>query len=151
MRRSVQPYAAFGLILVALTALMGFIWIKTRDAGALEWLPIGWLFLGAIVFLGSRYRISFLDGVIVQRAFGAGQVRISTDEITKIQQETSNLGTLVRLNRPFRRITIYGGQHRGKVDYIDVSLKHFVREDVRRLMDAIKRHRPDLTTPTQWT
>ncbi len=66
-----------------------------------------------------------------------------------IEQETSDLQTLLSMSRPFRRITIYGNTHEG-MKVIDVSLKHFNLDDVRKLMKVIHDHRPDLPMPQNW-
>jgi ribosome-interacting GTPase 1 len=89
--------------------------------------------------------------VIVQKASGMSDVSIKADKITRIEQEVSNVGTLVRFNRPSRRIVIYAEKPHGECMYIDVSLKHFVADDVRKLMRAIQVRRPDLEFPKHWT
>jgi hypothetical protein len=48
-----------------------------------------------------------------------------------------------------RRIAIYGDGSNGH-KWIDVSLKHFAAEDIRRLMRAIHEQRPDLSMPKNW-
>jgi hypothetical protein len=57
--------------------------------------------------------------------------------------EKSDLATMLSFRRPTRRITIYGKDQQ----HLDVSLKHFVMADIRRLMQEIKKERPDLTLP----
>ena len=87
--------------------------------------------------------------VIWQRAFGRRRVSIAIRDITSVGQETSDTKTLVAMNRPFRRITIQGSTT-GVATTIDVSTKHFVAEDIRRLMHAIQQARPNLLLPQKW-
>jgi len=53
------------------------------------------------------------------------------------------------MRRPFRRITIYA-EGAEITKFIDVSLKHFVAEDIRKLMRKIHDNRPDLSLPKKW-
>jgi hypothetical protein len=150
LRRSVGPYVGFTVILVGVTGLMVFVSLKTRDWTPLEMMSVGWFFLAVIVYIGTRYRIFWRDGAVVQRASGRVDVSIKPDEITRVEQETSDVRTLFSFRRPFRRITIYAEKPRGEGKYIDVSLKHFVADDVRKLMRAIHARRADLTLPKHW-
>jgi hypothetical protein len=54
-------------------------------------------------------------------------------------------------SRPFRRIAIYAGDPRGTGKFIDVSLKHFAADDVRKLMRIVHDRRSDLILPKNWT
>jgi hypothetical protein len=96
-----------------------------------------------------RYRIFWDNGEIVQKAVAGNLTKIETGEITDVVQETSDIQTLLTFSRPMRRIVIYARYaDRGK--HIDVSLKHFVATDIRKLMKAIHDRRPDLELPEQW-
>jgi hypothetical protein len=53
---------------------------------------------------------------------------------------------LAAMNRPFRRIAIQGSVA-GVPTTIDVSTKHFVGADIRRLVHSIQEARPDLAVP----
>jgi hypothetical protein len=75
--------------------------------------------------------------------------KIKANEITNVVQETSDLQTLATFSTPMRRIAIYA-RHADGGKFIDVSLKHFVAADVRRLMKAIHDRRPDLEIPKGW-
>jgi hypothetical protein len=55
----------------------------------------------------------------------------------------------VSLRRPFRRLAIYS-EHGSSIKFIDVSLKHFAADDVRKLMRVIHEQRPDLVLPKNW-
>ena len=111
---------------------------------------LGWLFVAFFVVAGTRHRISWDDGKIIQRAVAGNITTIQTDEITKIVQETSDVHTTLTFSRPFRRIAIYGKDSL-RMKYIDVSLKHFAEAGIRRLMTAIHDRRPDLKIPTRWS
>ena len=72
------------------------------------------------------------------------------EDIERIEQETSNAQTLARMNRPFRRITIYGKTSLEARNFIDVSLKHFNLDDIHKLMKIIHERRPDVPMPKAW-
>lgn len=141
LRRSFQPYIALTIILSGVTLLQLVISIKIHSWNPLVAASIIWLIFAGMVFIGTRYRILLKGSTIVQKAFGKPDVAIDVDEISAIKSETSSAGTLVRLRRPFRRITIYSWPN---TNFIDVSLKHFLAEDVQTLMTKIRSHRPDL-------
>lgn len=141
LKRSANPYVALFIILSGVVLLQLYVLIKTHDWRPLAAAGVAWAFFAWIVFVGTRYRISWSHGKVTQRAFGKKDVVISAGEITAIKQETSGFSTLVRFNRPFRRITIYSDN-----DFIDVSLKHFAAQDVRDLIRRIEALRPDLAT-----
>jgi hypothetical protein len=109
------------------------------------------VFVLPIVYMNVRYRIWWRDGKIIMRAggFDGVIVTMSVHDIERVEQETSSIRGTVKMNRPFRRIAIYGKTKEG-YPYIDVSLKHFNHEDVRTLMRLIHEHRPDLEMPTGW-
>lgn len=92
-----------------------------------------------IISLNLRYTITWDGAAIVQTAFGLSEVSIKPDEITKVRLETSDVRTLFKANRPYNRIAIYAGNK-----FIDVSMKHFKLEDIRKLMAVIRETRPDL-------
>jgi hypothetical protein len=72
---------------------------------------------------------------------------IKIANISSIQQEVSNARTAASLRRPFRRIAIYAPSKDG-TDFIDISLKHFVHADIKKLLEIIRSKRPDLSVPT---
>jgi hypothetical protein len=61
---------------------------------------------------------------------------------------TTRLGAMMA-RRPFRRIAVYA-QHGSSTKFIDVSLKHFAADDIRKLMRVIHEQRPDLVLPKNW-
>jgi hypothetical protein len=120
-----------------------------------DWAPIGaavfgWLLFIPIVYIGTRYQILWRDGALIQKASGMQDVLIRPNEITRIALETSDLQTLMSFRRPFRRIAIYARGADGS-KWVDVSLKHFAADDIRKLMRAIHERRPDLSMPKNWT
>jgi hypothetical protein len=141
LQRSIQPYADIGLACCLLLVMLTFISAETKTwSPILEfgWLPL--LLFAGWVFIGWRYQISYDDEQIVMHASGSVPTSIGFSEISQVQKEIS-----IGRGRPFRRIVVYAQHSSGK--FIDVSLKHFVLRDVRKLIQAIKNHRPDLVTP----
>lgn len=109
-------------------------------------IPVIWFFFIVLLYFGMAYQISWNEEEICQEASG-GRICIKFSEIKNIQAEVSKPLELISASRPFRRISIYaenGGSH---VKYVDVSLKHFMMSDVRKLMQAIHGRRPDLVIP----
>jgi hypothetical protein len=150
LRRSTQPYQALAIIFTCVTILMIVTSFRQHDWSPITAMGIGWLLFGAIVFIGTRYRVWWKSsGAITQRAANYAITAIHVHEITRIEQETSDLSTLVSLRRPFRRIAIYA-EHAGSIKFIDVSLKHFAPSDIRKLMRVIHEQRPDLVLPKNW-
>jgi hypothetical protein len=149
LRHSLVPYRTLGTIFIALTVWGFFMSIRSGKWGFFE---SGLLLCGVYslqVAMGFWYRISLQDGVISQRAYGMPNVSIAIDEITSVGKEVSDLGTLAKMNRPFRRICINAGP-KGARKTIDVSLKHFWQKDIRALMNIIHEERPDLPMPKEW-
>lgn len=142
--RSVQPYAGIVVIFSLLTVFGLYYTFSSGDWNGL-YVLFGWIFVAFNIWFGLCYRIYWHNGEIIQKAVAGNVTKIKADEITRIEQETSNMGTLFTLSRPMRRIVIYadGGQPR----YIDVSLKHFVADDVLKLMKVIHERRPNLAIP----
>lgn len=151
LRRSLSPYVPypiFGLILIALWTPYV---MRTRD-----WSPIaatGILIIFALLwaYMGMQYRILWRDGNVVMRSggFRGRTISMSVTDIERIEQERSDPYTLLKFNRPSRRLTIYGKATDG-LNRIDVSLKHFRVDDIRQLMRIIHRKRADRDIPEMW-
>jgi hypothetical protein len=105
---------------------------------------------GVMAWFQLSYKIWFDEKQVFQRAVGGVITSIQFNQITRVASEVSDVDTLVRLRRPFRRISIYGSTSEGN-KCIDVSLKHFRPEDIRKLMAVIHERRPDLTLPARWS
>lgn len=150
LRRSAQPYTGLPVILCCVLIGMVVVAVKINDWGGIKIAVPGFIFFVAInVWFGMRYRIFLNDVEIIQKAVAGNLTKIKIDEITDIVQETSDLQTLATFSRPMRRIVIYA-KHTDGGKFIDVSLKHFMTADIRKLMGAIHQRRPDLTLPKQW-
>jgi hypothetical protein len=113
----------------------------------LEFASILLIFLAAWTILQMGYRIEYSEFSVTQRAFGVQAVTIAFEDISKVQTESRGGAGVFAIRRPFRRISIYGGRKTGTDEYIDVSLKHFRAEDIRRLGRAISSTRRDLALP----
>lgn len=150
LKKSIQPYIGFTVIFSFITILVIVTALRTEDWNIVYAMLLGWLvFYLPFVYIGLRYRIILRDGEIIQKAFRGKDVVINTTEITHIQRETSDLLTLLSFRRPLRRIAIYAQnpQHLQSGKFIDVSLKHFMPADIRKLMQEIHNRRPDLEMP----
>lgn len=147
LRRSLQPYWGLIIIFAILTVCGLYYTFSSHDLFGLSVL-FGWVFVAFNTWFGMRYRIFWDNGEIIQKAVAGNLTKIQISEITDVVQETSDMQTLVTFSRPMRRIVIYAKHADGK--FIDVSLKHFVIEDVRKLMRVIHEQRPELTLPKQF-
>lgn len=149
LRHSIVPYRTLGAFFLAM-----LVWAFVASYRSAKWgtfesaLLVSAVYLLQIV-LGLWYQVGFREGIIWQRAFGMRRVSIAIRDISSVGQEVSDAKTLVAMNRPFRRITIRGSTT-GEASSVDISTKHFVAADIRRLMHMIQESRPDLSLPKQW-
>lgn len=150
LRRTVAPYMGQVIILSVVTLGVIFVSIHKHVLSLIFSVPIMWLLLGFLVYIGLSYRIVWSNDEVCQRASGGSDVCIKYGEITRITSETSKPGEWLAASRPFRRIVIHAESPRGEDKFIDVSLKHFVAEDIRELMRTIRVRRPGLDLPRQW-
>jgi hypothetical protein len=149
LRHSIVPYRTLGAFFLV---IMVWAFVESYRTGKWGEFKSAVLVSGIYslqIVLGFWYQIGMRDGLIWQRAFGKRRVSIAIHDISSVGQETSDAKTLVAMNRPFRRITIRGSTA-GEAGSIDVSTKHFVAADIRRLMHIIHESRPDLSLPKQW-
>jgi hypothetical protein len=149
LRHSIVPYRTLGAFFLVI-----MVWAFVVSYRSGKWSTFESALLIAAVYSlqvaqGLWYQIRIDNGVIWQRAFGKRRVSIAIHDISSVGQEMSDAKTLVAMNRPFRRITIRGSTA-GEAGSIDVSTKHFVAADIRRLMHIIHESRPDLSLPKQW-
>jgi hypothetical protein len=150
--RTIAPYMGQIVVLSFVTLGALFVSIQRRVWGLiLSVLVVAWPLFGFLLYFGRKYRIYWTDDDVRQQASGGADVCIKYSEIARIASETSKSGEWLAASRPFRRIVIYAKEAHGEGKFIDVSLKHFVAEDIRNLMRAIHGRRPDLTLPKHWT
>ena len=156
LRRSTAPYRTLSIVF-SLVAIWGFVMAVTSGSLALNsgywnlfW--TGLMLIGSylpVIYMGYRYRIVLQEGVIIQKAFNMRDVAIKIQDISLIKVESSSASDVAKMNRPFTRIAIYSGTGKAR-SFIDVSPKHFIADDIRRLMRVIHEQRPDLTVPKHW-
>ena len=149
LRHSIVPYRTLGTFFMAM-----LVWAFVDSYRSAKWGTFEGAVLVAGVYslqivLGLWYQVGMRDGVIWQRALGRPRVSLRFSEISSVGQEISDAKTLAVMNRPFRRIAIQGLVS-GAPTTIDVSTKHFVAADIRRLMSSIQEARPDLAMPQKW-
>jgi hypothetical protein len=149
LRRTIRPYAAEIIVLGAVTLLWISVLLKTRDFGSFAVIASIWALFVFAHYGDTRYRVFWENDAIKQIAANKDVTIIKPSEINRIDLEQSDLQTLFQMRRPTRRIAIYANGAQGH-KWIDVSLKHFDAEDIRRLMRAIQEKRPDLAIPKNW-
>jgi hypothetical protein len=150
LRRTIDPYMGLLIILSLVTLGALFVSVQKHVLSLILPVPIIWLLFAFLVFIGLRYRIVWTNNEVCQRASGGSNVCIEYGQITRIISEVSKPGDWLAASRPFRRIAIYAEDPGGEDKFIDVSLKHFLADDIRELMRAIRIRRPDLELPPHW-
>jgi hypothetical protein len=156
LRHSLQPYGGFVVIYAALAIFFVIASVTTNNwkdsVPLLSFLTAAFVILVVFwAFLNSRYRVALEDGTLVMQSaslFNKSRAltSIKIADITSVKKEISDTHSAIKLRRPFRRIAIYAGQGDG-AKWIDVSLKHFKLEDIRKLLRGIRDSRPDLDVP----
>ena len=151
LRHSLRIYYGLFSIYVLLIIGLGLLaWLTDNVASMISILSLlTGVFASYFLILhwiNSRYEVFLEKDVVTMRAASLSDdpkayTSIRIADITAIRQETSDAATAVKLKRPFRRISIYDERNQ---NVIDVSLKHFVIGDIRKLMVLLKEKRPDL-------
>jgi hypothetical protein len=131
------------------TFLLIFDTVRTGNKVLVQFILLMWGVFIATNYDSTRYRIFWYDDAIKQIAVFGNVTFINTSEISRISLETSDLRTMLSLTRPLRRLAIYAANS-NPPKRIDVSLKHFAADDIRRLMHAIHERRPELSIPKEW-
>jgi hypothetical protein len=149
LKRSVYPYSVYIISCIALVSLGILVWFKRHDLSVFEAAIIVSLGFVATSYGDTRYQVFWRDGEIKQISANKDITIIKALEITSVGQEKSNLQERLSLRRPLDRIAVYAG-HGSEEKHIDVSIRHFVNEDVRKLMQLIHKTRPDLDVPKNW-
>jgi len=145
LRRTLAPYALYAAIFALGVLLIIAISIKLQQWTPLAFLPLLAFFVSGFAYLNLKYSITWDDKVIRQQAGQRDDVVIPLSEITDVCLETSGMG-IAQSSRPSRRIAIYQKSD-SALKAIDVSLKHFRREDIATLLSDINKARPDLSLP----
>lgn len=147
LRRTIQPYVGQTLILIVVTAFAVWVSVVSSDWNFL-WGPAVFLPVYGIYFLyfGLPYRVFWNEESVVMRAHGGPERCVRFDEITSIRSEVSSAEEVAAQSRPFRRIAIYGREGDANAR-VDISLRHFERDDIDQLLSTIQKCRPDLDVP----
>jgi hypothetical protein len=149
LTRSFYPYSLYAIVCIGVSLLGIFDWYKLNDLSFLIASLFLWVIVIATQYGNTRYRILWNDGEIKQISVNNIVTIISCSDISRIAQEKSSVESRISVRRPADRIAIYAG--RGSEEkYIDVSLRHFTSDDIRKLMRAIHAKRPDLAIPRHW-
>jgi hypothetical protein len=148
LTRSIQPYIGLAVILLLVSIFV----VATGSFKQNDWTFIFMIVSGSVFFLalntfiGTRYRVYWRNDAVGMHPVGSNQdVIIPVEKITLVREETS-----LQRGRAFRRIAIYAHSTEDKATFVDISLKHFVAYDIRKLMRAIHEERPDLALPKSW-
>ena len=150
LKHSIKPYSFVFVVICVVSISWMYITFTSNNWNAWWWpLPVLAVYLLKIYFFDLRYSIFYNEETITMQVATwfptpRALTSIKIADITNIQEETSNLRTLVAQRRVSQRIAIYDKPHQ---KFIDVSLKHFVQEGTRELMNIIKARRPDLSVP----
>jgi hypothetical protein len=143
LRRTMTPYVGELVIVGAIMIGMVALSLKTSS-----WPPLGVALIGCCLLLVThyadlRYRVFWRDGTVERITANNIKTTIKAFDISHVVLEQSTGIGMLALRRPVRRITIYG---KGE-QHLDVSLRHFALDDIRRLMEVIHKMRPDLALP----
>ena len=84
--------------------------------------------------------------MIFLKSFRLGHITIAIPDIKSIKQESSFKEKKNGISRAMSRISIYDKDN----NFVDISLKHFQPEDIRKLMMSIHSIRPELDFPKAW-
>ena len=133
LRRSIKPYVGEMVIIGSITVGLVFISIKKSTWSPLEVALVGFVLVAISHYADFRYRVFWRNGGIEGITTNNQVTTIMMSDISKVILEDSDLATMLTLRRPVRRITIYSKDGR----HLDVSLKHFVMPDIKRLMQEI--------------
>ncbi len=154
LRHDPGPFLSLGLVFGSVLAL--FLWTCFRHPMAFRMRDMGLIAVGivggyfGITSFYWRYRIRFNGVAITQHAPGTQPITIELGDIERVSLEVGSPIGRWRGVRPLRRIAIYTKHANLERPFIDVSLKHFLADDIRRLIREIHQARPDLALPDHW-
>lgn len=143
LKRSIRPYIGELIIVGGVAIGAVYVAFKTSTWSLLEAALVGFALYLFAHYFDSRYRVFWKNGAVGRVATNNSTTTIKASDITKVALEKSDLATMLSMRRPSQRITIYGKDQQR----LDVSLKHFVIADIRRLVQEIRKERPDLFVP----
>jgi hypothetical protein len=143
LKRSVKPYVGELVIISMITAGMTYTALQTSTWALLELAGACLVFVAITHLPDLRYRVFWRHGAVECVATNNQITSIKASDISNVMLEKSDQATMLAQRRPIQRIIVYSknGQH------LDVSLKHFVMSDIKRLMQEIHNQRPDLALP----
>lgn len=144
LKRSIRPYLGEFLIIGVITAVLIYASIATSTPSLLGVVAIGLVLAFSTHYADFRYRVYWKNDAVERITSNNITTKIKASEISRISLEKSDLRTMLSLRRPSQRVTIYGRDDQ----HLDVSLKHFVASDIKRLLQKIHEIRPDLNMPT---
>jgi hypothetical protein len=143
LKRSIRPYLGELIIIGVITIGLVYTSIRTSTTGLLGVVFVGFVLVLATHYADFRYRVFWRNSEVERIATNKSITTIKASDISRVVLEKSDLATMLTLRRPTRRITIYGKDQQ----HLDVSLKHFIISDIRRLMQKIHEERPELILP----
>ena len=143
LRHTITPYVGVTCIGAVISVFTIVVLEKHPDIyfGIVS-MTLLWSFVAINIFFGMYYRIILLDNCILQKAWGVNTISIEICDIKSIKLET---GVIQKgsVHRPLRRISIYNSNS-SEAKFIDISLKHFVKDDIIYILMMIKTIRSDL-------
>jgi hypothetical protein len=149
LRHSIVPYRTLGTFFLAVM-VWGFVAsYRSGKWGTFESAALVAGIYSLQIALGLWYQIGIRKGIIWRRAFGKPRESLELSDITSVGNVTSDTKTMAALNKPLRSVVIRG-YAQGSPVTIDVSTKHFVTQDLHRLMQIIQEARPEIAVPKKW-
>jgi energy-coupling factor transporter transmembrane protein EcfT len=143
LRQTAQPYVGQIAILLLITVIIVGVAYKMDMWELIFPIPVMWILFSIPTYIGMRYQVYWDEVGIGRVASGEEKIFIKYDDIREIRRQKATLSEMISMSRPFRRIAIFGPSAKGEAQ-LNVSLRHFRREDVERLMKTIRSRRPDL-------
>lgn len=143
LRKTFTPYIGQTSIFFLVTIWALYVSWSKNDWNFFLAMSIGWGFFAIYVFIAMKYNIYYDLETICRQASGGPDICIKFDQITKVQLGHASASEMAAQSSPLRRIKISDAAGH----YINVSLRHFRDEDIRRLMSMIHDSRPNLEMP----
>ena len=140
------PYAA-----IALMCVHSIVTAPSREVAQSWSIPLGVMvaFIGYMCIAFMAYRIELHNDQIIEKGWLKKSKIAPAAAIRKVELEIGwgkQRWLWAPTLRPFRRIAIYYADLK-EIRYLDISLNHFSKKDVSRLLMALKQIRGDLDIP----